>query len=188
MLIIPRWHCAELQCTYCPSNITDEVQQAVREQHIISWDNFMDGLWSTRWAKAQDMYYKTKKRRNTGNRWAAKVSARIWSIKKEMWEHRNAVLYRSEGITKTGKEELYLACQQELEIGRQSLPEVFDIYFEYDIDSLKDEKLKNVKSWFSTIRRAREKSGWNYDDQDLISDSLRKWVGLKKYKGVRSRN
>ena len=188
MLIIPRWHCADLQSTYCPGNINNEVQQAVREQHIISWNNFMDGLWSTRWAKAQEMYYKTKKRRNTGNRWAAKVSARIWSIKKEMWDHRNAALYRSSGITKTGKEELYLACQQELEIGRQRLPAVFDIYFEYDIDSLKEEKLRNVKSWFSTIRRAREKSGWNYDDQDLISDSLRKWVGLTTYREVRSRH
>ena len=189
MLVIPRWHCSDLPQTYCPSNIQDSIKQAVREQHMISWDNFMNGLWSKKWAQVQDMYYKSKKRRNSGNRWAAKVVAHLWDMKKEMWDHRNAALYRSSGMTKTGKDELYLACQQELEIGRRTLPAIFDIYFEYDIDTLKDEKIRNVKSWFSTIRRAREKSGWVYEDQDLISDSLRKWVGLKlekKYRRVRS--
>ena len=67
-------------------NIHMTIKAAVMEQHNISWDNFMNGLWSKQWAKTQDMYYKTKKQQNSGNQWAAKVTTRIWEIKKEMLE------------------------------------------------------------------------------------------------------
>ena len=58
------------------------------------------------------------------------------------------------------------------------LDPVFAPYFETDIDTLEEESTKYIKAWFSTIRRAREESGFRYLNHDRISDSLWRWVGL----------
>ena len=82
----------------------------MKEQGRITWDNFMSGLWSKRWAEIQDMYYKTKRKHNTGHRWAIKVAQRIWNITKKQWDHRNSELYRSAETKKQGRTELLAAC------------------------------------------------------------------------------
>ena len=84
-----------------------------------------------------------------------------------------------------GKNELLYACQLELDLGIQELDEVFAIYFETNIDTLETEDISDIKSWFSTIRGAREQSGWVYHDHDRVSDSLRQWVGLSMEKRFR---
>ena len=137
----------------------------------------MEGIWSTRWSQCQDMYYKTQKRRNTGQRWAIKVSKKIWDILKTMWDHRNSILHRSEGISPTGRTELYMACHIELNIGQQLLPDIFAGYFDTDIDELMEENIQDIRSWFRTIRQAREASGWKYEYK--ISTELRRWAGIR---------
>lgn len=91
------------------------------EQGQISWDNFMSGLWSKQWAEIQDVYYKTKRKRNTGHRWAVKVSSRIWEIIKKQWDHRNSTMYRSKILKAQNRTELLEACQVELDLGPRNL-------------------------------------------------------------------
>ena len=184
-LSIAKWHAQFIDETYCPNLVSPQVKKAMREQGQISWDNFMTGLWSKQWAEIQDVYYKTKRKRNTGHRWAVKVSLRIWDIIKRQWDHRNSVLYRSEQKNLQGREELLAACHIELDLGLQNLEDVYSTYFETDIDTLETEKTYDIKLWLGTIRRAREASGYQYRQQDKISDFLRKWVGLRMDKDHR---
>ena len=151
----------------------------MHEQGIISWDNFVTGLWSKKWAEIQDVYYKTKKKRNTGHRWAVKVSTYIWQVLKSMWDHRNSVLYRhSSGTLLNGREDLLAACQLELDIGTTSLDDIYTDYLDTDIETLDNMKTYDLKLWFSTIRRAREDAGYTYRQENKLSPPLRKWVGL----------
>ena len=132
------------------------------------------------------MYYKTKKRRNTGQRWAIKLSNRIWDINKKHWDHRNSVRYQQpiQDALK-GRSDLLYACQLELDFGLMDLDPVFARYFDTDIDELEEESTPHIKAWFATIRRARESSGFVYHDHDRVSDSIRRWVGLSMEKKFR---
>ena len=186
MLILPLWYEKRLARTYCPILVSNDVKQAVSEQHNIGWDNFVTGFWTQSWAEVQHRHFKRLKLRYSGRRWAAKVSGRLWQLLKSHWDHRNSVLYSHNIIDDLrGRSELLHACQLELDIGLQDLDEVFAIYFDTDIDSLEEEHISDIKSWFSTIRGAREQSGWVYSDHDRVSDSLRKWVGLSLEKRFR---
>ena len=186
ILILPRWHADELHPTYCPSIVSEPVREAVRDQHKIGWDQFLSGLFSKKWSDHQDMYYKTKKKRNTGHRWAIKLSNRIWDIQRDQWNHRNNCKYKQSVRDKLqGKEELIYACQLELDFGLLDLDPIFIHFFDTDIDTLEHEPTTYIKAWFATIRGAREQSGWEYHNNDRVSDALRKWVGLsmeRKYR------
>jgi len=152
----------------------------MHDQGLISWDNFMSGIWSSRWSDIQDVYYKTKRKRNTGHRWAIKVATRLWDLKKAQWDHRNLVLYRTQaGDVLHGRMELLAACQCELDLGLYPLEDIYSSYFDNDIDTLDGQKTYDIKLWFATIRRAREASDYEYRQDDKISDSLCKWVGLR---------
>ena len=180
-LSLHRWHSMFIDETYCPSLVSPQVRTAMQEQGQITWDNFVTGLWSKKWAEIQDVYYKTKKKRNTGRRWAIKVSTHLWNILKSLWDHRNSILYRHpSGSLTNGREELLAACQTELDIGLHSLEDIYSLYFDTDIDTLETMKTYDLKLWFATIRRAREAINHTYRPEEKISDSLRRWTGLQK--------
>ena len=146
----------------------------------------MSGILSSKWSQCQDEFYKKKKQRKTGRRWAIKLCKRLWLYHKAQWDHRNSVRYRQQNQdTLHGRNELLYACQLELDFGLQELEPVFAPYFETDIDTLEEESTTYVKTWFATIRRAREESGFYYHNHDRISDSLRQWVGLRMDKRFR---
>ena len=180
MLSIARWYSLFIDESYCPSLVSTEVKEAMHDQGIINWDNFITGLWSQKWSQIQDSYYKKLKKRNTGHRWAVKVSKRMWDILKGQWDHRNSILYRPDNRAQLeGREELLSACQLELDMGLQDIDEVYSVYFDTDIDTIEETKIYDIKLWFATIRRAREESGYVYREEDKVSDALRKWVGLR---------
>ena len=180
ILALPRWRAGVLTSAFCPHSVSDNVRAAVNEQHRIGWDNFMSGLLSKRWARCQEEYYRTKKNRKTGHRWAIRLSTRLWMYHKAQWTHRNSVRYKQQNRDALhGRQELLYACQVELDLGLQGLEKVFASYFETDIDILEEESTSFVKAWFATIRKAREESGYSYHNHDRISDSLRQWVGLR---------
>merc|ERR1712018_650914 len=177
VLALPRWRENALTTAFCPHTVSPQVQKAVKEQHKIGWDNLMSGLLSVEWAKCQDAYYKSKKKRNTGRMWAVRLSQKIWHYNKTQWDHRNSVRYKQQNQdTLYGKDELLYACQLELDFGLLDLDPVFAPYFDTDIDTLEEEDTKYIKAWFSTIRRAREESGFDYHNHDQVSDALRQWV------------
>ena len=84
-----------------------------------------------------------------------------------------------------GKDELLWACQLELDIGIDKLDPVYSIYFQTDLDTLNEESLRDIQMWIATIRRAREATGYQYHNDEKISDATRKWVGLSMDKELR---
>ena len=186
VLIMIRWHNVALTPDYCPRHVKATIKTAVQLQHEIGWDEFVKGAWSTEWSKCQRAYFKKKKKRNTGKRWAIKVSNQIWDSLKIHWDHRNKrrqIDIRSE--TYERREELLDACQLELDFGPLDLDDELHHYFETDMDVLEEEKTHDIKLWFYTIRKAREESGFVYHVNDRVSDELRRWVGLSMEKQYR---
>ena len=117
-LSINKWHSQFIDKDYCPAFVSPQVKKAMKEQGIISWDNFITGFWSTSWAEIQDVYYKTKRKRNSGHRWAVKVSSRLWTILKNQWDHRNLTKHRHHtNNNHQGRTALLAACQLELDLG-----------------------------------------------------------------------
>jgi len=188
MLALPRWQANKIDSRFNPITISQHVKDALTDQHKIGWDNFMSGLLSDQWKQCQDMFYKTKKRRNTGQRWAIKLSSRIWDINKQHWDHRNSVRFQQpiQDVIH-GRSELLYACQIELDFGLMDLDPVFRHYFDMDIYQLEEETTSYIKAWFSTIRQAREASGFDYHNHDRITDSLCQWVGLSMEKKFRKK-
>ena len=185
-LYLLKWFAGENVTAFCPRHVKRSIKRTCRVQGQIGWDQFFSGLWSKSWAQCQEDYFKSKKKRNTGKRWGIKVSNYLWDIKKVHWDHRNSYRYRGEGKeTAQGKAELIYACQIELDFGMMELEDIYQCYFDTDIEELEEERTQDIISWLFTIRKAREESGFDYHNHDRISDSLRRWVGLsmeKKYR------
>ena len=186
MLALPRWHEQALTDSFCPRNISTRVKEALREQHKIGWDNFFSGLLSAKWSECQDLHFKQRKKRQTGHRWAIKLSNRIWDMNNTQWTLRNSSKYKNKVQDKLqGRFELLYACQLELDFGLWDLDPIFAPYFETDIESLEEEPTSYIKAWFATIRGARETSGFEYHDHDRVTDEIRHWVGLRMDKKFR---
>ena len=191
MLALPRWHDRALPGRFRPNHLSPRVQHALQEQHQIGWGNFFSGLLSKQWSICQDDYYKRCQKRQTGHRWAIRLSNRIWDINNSQWTLRNSSKYKSKVRDKLhGRQELLYACQLELDFGLWDLDPVFAPYFDTDIDSLEEEPTNHIKAWFATIRGAREASGFEYHNHDRVTDEMCQWVGLpmdKKFRKELSR-
>ena len=178
-LALLQWRLQDPNQQTLPVHVNNYVLDACKTQNEIGWTQFITGLWSIKWAECQQRHYKYTKKRNSGQRWSSKASSYLWDAIQLHWNHRNSFMYRSETTDDAiGNEELLFACQLELDFGPLDLDEVLHGYFDTDIDTLEDERTQDIIAWFSTIRRAREESGFVYHNHDRISDSLRRRVGL----------
>jgi hypothetical protein len=71
------------------------IRDAVEDQHIIGWDNFLKGRISIKWKHAQALYTEALPTQNCFNKelWSSKVITAIWSIFRLVWNSRNAHLH-----------------------------------------------------------------------------------------------
>jgi hypothetical protein len=69
------------------------VCEAVLEQNLRGWYNFLLGRLSTRWANAQQRYLESIEKRNSGRRWTIAILSKIWDISWNMWEQRNGIAH-----------------------------------------------------------------------------------------------
>jgi hypothetical protein len=85
-----------LQAPRIPDDDVGEViGDAVEDQQIIGWDNFMKGRMCIRWKMAQEMFKLALPTCNgyDRERWASTVITEIWSIFRHIWNARNAHLH-----------------------------------------------------------------------------------------------
>ena len=68
------------------------------DQTAIGWANFMFGLLSKEWARAQQSYYYSIDSPRSGSQWAASLIRLTWEIAWDQWTHRNNRLHSSEKI------------------------------------------------------------------------------------------
>jgi hypothetical protein len=61
----------------------------VRAQDEIGWQNFLEGGVLHAWSEKQHDYYAWLQRENTGKRWTTLLIKKLWEISWNMWEQRN---------------------------------------------------------------------------------------------------
>eukprot|EP00957_Ditylum_brightwellii_P126254 9625444-Ditylum_brightwellii.AAC.1 len=78
--------------------IGDVVWQALEEQNIIDWDNFMKGRTVSSWMEAQRQYVLAvdqnhKERDFNQDQWSTQLVMAIWLIFRQIWNARNVHLH-----------------------------------------------------------------------------------------------
>ena len=186
LLLLDKWYFGFITDNYYPTDISTAVRAAIKDQHTINWENFLTGLWSLHWCEIQDAYYKKCRQRRTGGKWGVRCTTRLWQMFYDHWKHRTRIMLQQQSKEMLkGKDELLWACQLELDIGLDKLDPVYEIYFNTNLDDLNEEPLRDIQMWIATIRRAREATGYQYHNDERLSDATRKWVGLSMDKEYR---
>ena len=94
---IAQWcHMAPAPVPIIPDDEVGEIiRDAIEDQHIIGWDNFLKGRISIKWKHAQALYIEALPTHNCFNKelWSSKVVTAIWSIFRLVWNSRNAHLH-----------------------------------------------------------------------------------------------
>ena len=156
-----------------------EVSSACRQQSLLGWQAFMEGILSRNWAILQQSHYANKGSRRLGSKWVGDLSVRIWKAIFAMWGHRNDVLHKSGAISEfSGSRELFLACNRELDMGSRGLEDIYHHFFDIGKAEFKKETIDYKRNWFSIVRQAREDTGHIYSDFFAVSSSSRQWAGL----------
>ncbi len=65
------------------------IRAALEAQDKITWRAAFEGFWSTKWALAQERYYRHRGSQKSGYRWLVRLIRRIWEIAWDLWEDRN---------------------------------------------------------------------------------------------------
>jgi len=86
------------------SSIPAEYREAVAEQQIIGWDNFLLGLWVIQW-RHQLMRERewNKSIFKLPERAIAEIISKLWEIGWHLWLGRNAAIYPSDHTTPEGE-------------------------------------------------------------------------------------
>ena len=155
------------------------IQDAVREQNKIGWDNFILGRWLLRWQRIQKNYYALIKSKRSVKRWAAAIIHKLIMIVWDLWSFCNELVHRPKGIKESERhKELNSKIEEEHSKGSLTLIEK-DKHL-IDVNGLEDLTTGTVydkQAWLERIEAARiaaeleEESKVN--DQRLITEFFR---------------
>ena len=161
------------------------IRECLQAQVKIGWVGFLEGLFSTQWAKLQEEYFRSTDLRRSGLRWAVNLSKQLWKLVFTMWDHRNTVLFTTSKIDElSGIAQIKQAILQEKELGLGKLDPSYAPYLTLSSSSFSNMKTIDLRRWLSLIRQAREESGYIYTDEIATNKALRDWVGLSESKPV----
>jgi hypothetical protein len=152
-----------------------------KEQQLIGWEGFIEGLLSNEWAIQQQRYYTTHKINRSGKAWASGLINQLWTLNYQVWISRNNALHKNQHSWNElhGMEELDKAIQKEWNTGIGTLNRKFSyLFMKYSIESLLSLPPQQKRLWFKVVRSARELSGVESTDAFSSPGALRKWVGL----------
>jgi exonuclease III len=170
-----------------PSSIQNKIMfQPFAEQEKIGWENFFLGIISSQWAKAQQSYIDTVNiTKKTGKIWAKQMIRALWDLDFEIWNHRNERVHTSQDTMEMTQGVTFLneAIEKEYSLGPQALHRDFRYTFtRQSLQELLAKPVKEKKTWFHTIRTAREKTNTAIPDVFSINGPLRSWTGLPRIK------
>jgi hypothetical protein len=80
---------------------------AITAQDAIGWYPFLLGQVSHHWKEAQQAYYTTLARDNTGKQWVKKLIIQLFNISWDLWEHRNGIKHSTLNPLKRREVQLY---------------------------------------------------------------------------------
>jgi hypothetical protein len=99
-----------------------DLQELQDAQDDIGWDKFMFGNISVLWQEIQAQHFREIGKHNSGLRWTSALIQKIWQVEWDQWEHRNAILHKSENLVTQAESVMIVSrVQMEMETGIQGL-------------------------------------------------------------------
>ena len=134
----------------------DLINRAEQIQNRIGWKGFIEGFIAKEWRQCQQKHL--EKSRKSPSLWMAKLQNKIWQIAWTMWDHRNKHLHEDNNhIHATSLAALNEQIEQELEIGRSTLPQRYERLFRRQRERMERDTIEQKKQWLTSVWAARDK-------------------------------
>ena len=145
------------------------LNQALRVQHRIGWQQFIEGFWSTGWRQCQEQHFKEINSAKSAILWLSKTQRKIWQIAWEMWQHRNEVLHKNnQSIHPTVREALTAEITQQWEEGLSTLPERYSNLFQGSLETKLRLDAFHQRAWLHSVWSARHRINSIYFEANPI--------------------
>ena len=143
-----------------PIYVSDPLlREAVRDQHRIGWNGFLEGFASPFWQQAQAAYFSRIGSRLSARRWIAALLRKGWNISWDMWDHRCSVRDAPQSFF-FHEEHLSLNLDIELEIttGTVGWRSADLRWFRRTTQALLSESVEYKRQWLSHIQVIRARN------------------------------
>ena len=133
------------------------IQDAVREQNKIGWDNFILGRWSLKWQRIQKNYYASINSKRSVKRWAAAIIHKLIMIVWDLWSFRNKLVHGPKGIEESERhKELNSKIEEEYSKGSLTLIEKDKhLIDDNGLEDLTTGTVYDKQAWLERIEAAR---------------------------------
>jgi hypothetical protein len=137
----------------------DDIQQVIRQQHIIGWLDFMECLPAKGWQILQRQYYQTEGIQKSSRRWLRGLLLQLHHMGHKQWRHRCDI---KNNITQPNDRAhidlLHTEIEQQFELGAADLPVGDQTLLSHNILHLLDKSLAYKKGWLARIWAARQRA------------------------------
>lgn len=166
------------------------IRNAFRDQTLIGWKNFMEGLPSKEWQAIQEQHLQENDypHPNTSSKWMIGLLKKLHYLAWHQWEHRNSVKHKTgKARQKQAEALLNQRIASLLMQGCQRLPSGDRYHFKHNIVSLLNRPLNYKKSWFLNVttaiqrmerRRAKDDS---LDTKSRNDSLLYRWLKTRQF-------
>lgn len=156
---IQSWQSITPYHTFHPQNTT--LQQAIKQQDNIGWQNFIEGFWSKKWRTYLEDYFLLKRIQKSALVWMVNLQHQLWNIMRIMWDHRNATLH-NDGTT-LHQYEMNAINEEiiaEFDKGLANLPHTrYSYLFQGTVQDRLHENLHQKRMWLGSVWTARDRVG-----------------------------
>ena len=157
------------------------IQRALKEQHMIGWDNFVLGRISKLWRTVLLQMYSNHRCKQLTPKL---LIQRLLDIAFQMWDNRNKILHDKTNIHELhGIKEIDFKIKYQLALGTDNLIPNDHHLVDIDQDTMLNKSLFHKKEWLNSVEAARtcqmpdNMKAFNYS-----RDVLSKWLGTKSYR------
>ncbi|CAB9522815.1 hypothetical protein SEMRO_1344_G264710.1 [Seminavis robusta] len=78
-----------------PDSFHPSTRELVQQQHLIGWQNLLEGLPTKLWRRIQHDYYSQQAIRRSSRRWIRGLLLKLHHLGYSMWKHRNDVKHKT---------------------------------------------------------------------------------------------
>ena len=164
-----------------PRYADKELVLAIKEQGAIGWQEFLEGLVSTKILDYQRNFYFSTSSRRSIHTWSTRVIRQGWHTILQLWEARNKHLQQSDQLdTLEGVEILNRTVLKEWNYGLGRLPIYeFSPFFRIKRDKLMKKLVTAKKDWLANIKMAQKLyNDTTEEDKFDTNKTLQDWIGI----------
>ena len=137
--------------------------QAIRAQHRIGWQQFLEGFWSVHWQECQTAHLQEIKSQKSAALWMSKTQRKIWMIAWELWQDRNNCLHNKNKSTHpTVQNAMKSEITAQWAEGLSTLPARYSHLFQGTLEAKLKTDSYHQRIWLHTVWAARHRINSTY--------------------------